>query len=253
MYQKCYDVLGVFHDDDWETVRLAYKKQIRRWHPDKFQDPEQKSIAELRSKELNQAFQMLDEYYRENGALPHDNSSEAGINLDDGNASSGAQMDTPYSTMQSGQFSISNTDDTFQSNSRTGKKRTIVLFIVAVGMYFIFEPEITSLMGPSKKETLPGEAQQSLIPENEFGHTNELLQPETSRYAGEDSNYKITPHGDSSLISIGSTKNEVLTIQGQPTRQTDASWEYGLSRIDFQNGRVVGWFESPMNPLRLEH
>jgi len=49
----------------------------------------------------------------------------------------------------------------------------------------------------------------------------------------------------------GSSKNEVLTIQGRPDRDAGNVWEYGVSRVYFDNDRVKSWDESPFNPLRV--
>jgi hypothetical protein len=43
-------------------------------------------------------------------------------------------------------------------------------------------------------------------------------------------------------FTVGSTKDEVLRIQGQPTTVSELMWFYGISHVDFDiNGRVVGW------------
>jgi hypothetical protein len=55
--------------------------------------------------------------------------------------------------------------------------------------------------------------------------------------------------GRATLISIGVSKQDVLAIQGRPLRKTDTEWDYGLSRINFEDGKVTGWYEHPMNPL----
>jgi hypothetical protein len=55
----------------------------------------------------------------------------------------------------------------------------------------------------------------------------------------------------SSVFSIGATRAEVTAIQGQPTAASEKVWYYGASRIVFENGRVVGWVDSPANPLRV--
>jgi hypothetical protein len=49
----------------------------------------------------------------------------------------------------------------------------------------------------------------------------------------------------------GSSKNEVLAIQGKPDRDAGNVWDYGVSRVYFDNDRVKGWDESPFNPLRV--
>lgn len=48
-----------------------------------------------------------------------------------------------------------------------------------------------------------------------------------------------------------STPEEVRAAQGTPIRETDAMWDYGLSQVFFQHGRVVGWHDSPLHPLKI--
>lgn len=54
----------------------------------------------------------------------------------------------------------------------------------------------------------------------------------------------------SNFFVIGSTKELVLRIQGKPTQKSNDTWDYGLSRIYFFDGRVVNWYNSPMDPLK---
>jgi hypothetical protein len=56
---------------------------------------------------------------------------------------------------------------------------------------------------------------------------------------------------DTPGIAIGTTKAEVRSIQGQPLVEGGSVWEYGLSKVYFQNDRVSGWYDSPLDPLRL--
>lgn len=49
----------------------------------------------------------------------------------------------------------------------------------------------------------------------------------------------------------GSSKKEVLAVQGAPERDAENVWDYGVSRVYFDNDRVKGWDESPLNPLRV--
>jgi hypothetical protein len=56
---------------------------------------------------------------------------------------------------------------------------------------------------------------------------------------------KIWPEGpvDTSLrfFTNGSTKDEVLVVQGTPTSFTQDRFEYGSSVVYFREGRVVVW------------
>jgi len=53
-------------------------------------------------------------------------------------------------------------------------------------------------------------------------------------------------------FSVGSTKDEVLAVQGTPSRFTDTTFSYGSSDIIFGNGKVVSWTQYSMNPLRAK-
>lgn len=52
-------------------------------------------------------------------------------------------------------------------------------------------------------------------------------------------------------FKYGSTKDEVRAVQGMPVTETATVWDYGLSRVYFENNRVVRWEESPMQRLRV--
>jgi serine/threonine protein kinase len=56
----------------------------------------------------------------------------------------------------------------------------------------------------------------------------------------------------SSYFTIGSTKDEVLAIQGTPDRFTDSSFHYGLSSVFFNaHGRVTSWENSAFKELKV--
>jgi curved DNA-binding protein CbpA len=68
---------------------------------------------------------------------------------------------------------------------------------------------------------------------------------------------KLWPDGpvDTSLESftVGSSKNEVLVVQGTPTAFTADRFSYGSSEVYFQNDRVVSWKNDPASiPLRVQ-
>ena len=58
------------------------------------------------------------------------------------------------------------------------------------------------------------------------------------------------PDGD--YFTVGSTKDEVLAIQGTPTKLTETRWGYGYSYVDFERGRVARWYNSERDPLKVE-
>jgi outer membrane protein assembly factor BamE (lipoprotein component of BamABCDE complex) len=53
-------------------------------------------------------------------------------------------------------------------------------------------------------------------------------------------------------FTVGSTKDDVLVVQGTPTRVGDYEWAYGLSTVDFRNDRVVSWTIYGSYPLHAK-
>ncbi len=52
-------------------------------------------------------------------------------------------------------------------------------------------------------------------------------------------------------FGIGTTKDQVRAIQGNPDQATDTTWRYGASEVYFVQDRVVGWRVSSSSPLYL--
>jgi hypothetical protein len=55
----------------------------------------------------------------------------------------------------------------------------------------------------------------------------------------------------SGTFTIGSTEDEVLAVQGTPTRTSRNEWAYGLSTVGFTNGRVAS-FNNFRGNLKVE-
>jgi curved DNA-binding protein CbpA len=258
-YQKCYSTLGVHQDANWETVRSAYKRQIRRWHPDRYQNPDQRRFAEDMCKEINIAYQLLDDYYRLFGTLPQENESEQNVSTPGGDARHGS---TGHTDAKTESYSRADQDRGAASSRSQPAHRSYTSILLAVTVvtagYLLTDPIFT-------EETVPGRLE---YPESSIGsfETKPRSSSATNSY-GEtvleadsvewQNNLKSTAHKPDPAaataglpyITKGSTKHDVLAIQGRPQRETDTAWDYGLSRINFLHGKVVDWYENPMNPL----
>lgn len=264
-YKKFYSILGVFQDDNWDTVRSAYKRQIRRWHPDRFQDTNQRKIAEDKSKDINLAYQMLDDYFREFGSLPPDDT----VQLETPPPASD-QWPAPEHDAEPKHDEFYGSDHAHTSFSksqqpqRRGYGRIIIAgAIIAIG-YMTLEPLFTDRhntpetaqpdypdSGPAADNFTATQADSSAPPNaNAPGITSDVHADWQVNKKDTGYSPKSSPtSGRATLISIGSSKQDVLAIQGRPLRQTDTEWDYGLSRINFEDGKVTGWYENPMNPL----
>ena len=52
-------------------------------------------------------------------------------------------------------------------------------------------------------------------------------------------------------FGVGSTKSDVIAVQGTPTLFSDNDFGYGNSHVFFQNNRVTSWKDSGSVPLRV--
>lgn len=50
-----------------------------------------------------------------------------------------------------------------------------------------------------------------------------------------------TPSQDQNYFTLGSTKDEVIAVQGKPSSIVKESWFYGGSKVDFQGDTVVSY------------
>jgi len=53
-------------------------------------------------------------------------------------------------------------------------------------------------------------------------------------------------------FTVGSTRDEVLAVQGTPSESGDRVWRYGSSSVLFTGGRVAGWDVEPGSPLDVQ-
>ncbi len=52
-------------------------------------------------------------------------------------------------------------------------------------------------------------------------------------------------------FAVGSSKADVRTAMGAPLFEYDEIWDYGASKVFFRNGKVTGWENSSLRPLKL--
>ena len=267
-YKKFYIVLGVFEDDDWETVRAAYKRQIRRWHPDRYQDVDQRKIAENKSKDINLAYQTLYDYFQEFGSLPRDDTSPQGVQsfTTDPWPVNEQQFNPEHNQVEDPDHVQTPISNSQQPRHKGYSKILVTGILVAIG-YSILEPLFTDVKSQHESAQHGFSDPDSGVENYTFGQTESSIASMSNTTDGmtnahadsqldNHSNGQTSGHSGSSglqgYISIGSSMQDVLAIQGHPLRKTETAWDYGLSRINFQNGKVASWYENPMNPLLVK-
>lgn len=289
-YLVSYDYLEVAPGCTWQEVRRAYKRLVKKWHPDHFHsDPRAQSLANEKIKEINCAFDLLSVYYRTHGVLPPivktldtvvekpdpDYTSAANHvqSQSTTTAYSGAQVSrdsTPVAAVQKTQYGIF-------------ARMAFILFILWVGYALWHTPQ-----EPRDATTRVAVGPDSAIPVQDINYfTYGSTVGEVYAIQGTPSNTtesvwyygKSKVHFNDGVVihwyddpssplrakadnmpatqtltqafSIGSTKAEVLAIQGKPLMEWSGVWEYGLSKVYFDGDRVRGWYDSPLNPLMI--
>lgn len=248
-FTKIYSILGVFQDDGWEVIRAAYKKQIKRWHPDRFQDPAQQRIAEEKSKEINHAYQKLSDYYEKFGALPPDYGTET------------TPVET-YPETENYENSYPHGFEPAQPAQPVTHRSYIPVIVLGITIalgYSLWEPAFldqTENLNEHSEVRLDGDIPLNLDEPENIPPQNRTIY--TARSSNIPENYKTAfdvenavPAKQLTLIKKGSSKGDVLIVQGPPERQTETAWDYGASRIYFQGEHVSGWYENPTNPLNI--
>jgi len=279
-----YRRLGISPGADWKELRAAYRERIRAWHPDRFQgDDRARAEAENRSKAINQSYRKLAGYHRRHGCLPL--SAETGSDLADAVSAVEQGGDRgPADTapnLQPGRFA--------GALRRPGIFWAAIglLLLVPYSAVVLVPATEDDETGSTSVAPLPREATNDADPGDERYFTvgsrigdvyavqgvptkteKDVWHYHTSRVYFEDgavvhweatSEHPLKARGDldplhsqTAAFTYGFTKAQVRAIQGEPVNETDRAWDYGVSRVYFENDRVVGWSESPINPLRAK-
>lgn len=152
-----YDVLGVPRSASAETIRRAYHRQARAWHPDRFagQPPDDAARAENTMRRINEAFRILGDrdrrrdYDRQLAGAP---AVEGGVSVRDGVTRVDPRLlDPDYLTARRHrQEAVIST-----SHSRMMNLVPWVGFLCLLAAIFIFTAYATRSDGPAEIE-VPG-------------------------------------------------------------------------------------------------
>ena len=80
---QCYDKLGLTPECGWRELQSGYRRLVQKWHPDRWQQhPDQQHVAAHRMLEINEAYGILAQYYRQHGELPFESPRRSGNTAD---------------------------------------------------------------------------------------------------------------------------------------------------------------------------
>ena len=115
--------------------------------------------------------------------------------------------------------------------------------------------------GSSKDEVIAVQGTPSSFSESKFEYGFSRVYFRNGRVTSWDNstlnplNVKMVPAPNTrnrGFFTSGSSKDEVIAVQGTPSSFSESKFEYGFSRVYFRNGRVISWDNSTLNPLNVK-
>lgn len=294
-YVKNYRILCIRPGATWQELRQAYKSLVNTWHPDRFQqDMHQRKLAEEKTKEINQSYTELTEYYKKFGALPQATKT-TDIPLTEDIESQSAPDAQPVPENQDTEPSAAVSTPAHAETSWRSKTagRTLAAAALVSAAYFVWQlvpwesqydpPANEELTNQTAKKQDNENSKNQAVAEKYFSigsppgevYSIQGVPTKTEQdiwYYGNSKVYfdkggvsrweessdnplRATITSSAETVSteffhVGSSKDEVLSAQGTPEIATENVWDYGVSRVYFEKGRVTSWDESPLRPLR---
>src|SRR5215813_4610000 len=239
-----YTTLGLNPDAKFNEIKHAYRTLVKRWHPDRF------------ATNADQQRQALERFYAITHAYAMLRAHQAAADLPRLHGGWWRQRVRALSWVGRGAWCLG------------------IGGLIVVGCYAV-QPLFRHAASAVPPTRLPGGLAQSVSPHAyiTIGSTHDAVRaihgPPTwatdrvweyggSRlyfkaghvigwdiWPGSPLKVQLLPATSSSpmpaYFTVGSTKDEVLAVQGTPTRVTERLWEYGGSRVFFTDHRVTRW------------
>lgn len=225
-----FGALGLAPTESWSKVRAAYKRLARKWHPDRYTESgTEKREAEEKLKDINLAYTRLSNYYKKHGRLPYKKEVRSPLASEDNKDNKKSQTNKDHirqKTKKEPDWSDSYAHKPEEA-SRQKKSGKLIFFIVVVTALFI------SLQDFDTDPAIQGK-----------------INTVTNEKRSAKSSVKIpSPPKIIKYFTYGSTLGKVHSVQGNPTKVEGDIWYYGKSEVQFDKGRVVGWYVDPDTPL----
>ncbi len=260
--KRYYEILELEPGASLEEVKRAYRDLAKVWHPDRFShDPPLQQKAQEKLKEITRAYEKLSSYRPD----PHFGASQQ---------ESRSRQSQSWSQSSSYQSDRSWTYQKPRSSDDFERSRFFRVFVWIIAGLVVFG--ISKLLNISdgkdkirpkakvpaverylkEKYTQPRIKKDKVrtpIPGDKLTEKQRAAEVEPSPPESKPSDKKeaAPPVIPTDHFTLGSTKDEVLAIQGEPDQSLTKQFRYGASYVYFSRGRVTGWnSESP--PLKVK-
>lgn len=270
-YLAHYRTLGLRTGCTWGELRDEYRSLMQRWHPDRFPaDSPERAAAEDKVKQVTQAFAALARFFRRHGSLPL--ASSGPPNRADADPAPNASANPAFRRPD------------VRRPRRVPTSAFIALSGVAVALtlWLAHERELATpapvlptasdraprvpapprpfTLGSPTEDVYRAQGAPDAIDGDVWTYGTSRVYFQNGRVVrwetGHDHSLNAlwaqpapeTP----SHFTIGSSKADVVRVQGQPSRVTGDAWDYGVSRVYFSDGKVTSWDNSPLSPLKVK-
>ncbi len=273
--QECLKLLNLSSDATGQDVKLAYRKAVKQWHPDRHQQASAlvKEKAEKQMQALNTAYTILSDYYDKHGYLPGyirpESTRDTFSKANTANASTNpADTNTHRRPFQ--QTEAGNKETQYQQPISKKKSSGLIWFAAVIVVVIIYS-SFDSFFPDNNEETMALTKQSNQ--ENKISNSKNSANTNATSVTNEDKAYEETEKikspfsvkertsafapsstlgiyeepEDSKYFTYGDTGGRVFEIQGVPTKTIGDIWYYGQSEVHFQNGRVKSWVISDTN------
>lgn len=287
-YRNHYQSLEVQPGCTWKELKGAYRRAVKTWHPDRFIDENEKAGAEEKLKAINIAFDRLSDYFKTRGVLPLSSrpsekrttasSSPVSDRYTDTNGHTG-WADIP--TAQKRQLftfprmmallivgGLSYTiwamlsDDEVTDTPGSYSTPTVRAGNGATGNSHPADskPKKYFTVGSTLGEVYDAQGKPDRTEEGiwHYGESKVFFTDGKVVKWNESASRLLNTTMSVSVVgtkiefrtfTYGSSKDEVLSAMGMPTIISKEEWLYGVSRVNFKDGKVIGWYSSPLDPL----
>lgn len=249
-------LFGLSSDATQAEIKDAYRTLAKVWHPDRFPGDEHlKQKAEEKLKAINAAYQLLTTTRGESRrARPQPPPEEARQ----------APSSRPRPDRQA-------TSVRFQSSFRIRRRgrrmqQAIVAAILLAGSAWLYlnyghklaselEPVTRQAAGSMAHDTVPPKADVTSKPAaNDALKPKPATAPRSQPATTDRASLLVYPSDDPGVpyFTVGSTRSDVVKVQGQPTQIVGDVFFYGGSEVYFKDGRVESWKTDPASPLKAQ-
>jgi hypothetical protein len=272
--ERALEILGLGPNATPEDIKQAYRDLAKVWHPDRFPtDSRVRRKAEDKLKEINWANEQLQGY---DPAPRRRSATSGGPTASARPAQERRGARTPKEESASPPSGTAEREESVPTPKPPGwwvpRWAYIVGAILAIRLVtslvnqstsqqeprqpVILAPKVPSATQPSPPQTVSpelgtrnrstGGASRSTT----AGHVQPTAPPAVipvPKDISPEQSRRVPPES----FTVGSSKDEVLTVQGTPTEFNDRVWKYGSSSVFFSGDQVTSWDMWPGSPLKV--